>query len=692
MLISRRRLLVSFAVLLALIPSQANAQGRKRALLVGVKGYALNLRQFTELNTERDLEALRSTLKSRFAFSDADIQILKTPQTTTRKAILSAFRSWLIDSCEPGRGDIVYFHFSGHGSQVPAKNDPDEPDGLDQTIVPSDYGPNGTNHILDDEIADLLNQLKAKQPASIMLSFDCCHSGTVTRGGGLVRGRRWDGPIPPPKGPRARGMAAGDGAGGLFKKHEAYNGGFVVFSACRADQVDTEIKGFQGQPMGPLSYALSKAMQEAAPDWTYHDLFQRVTGIMAQSIPTQTPQLEGDLRKVVMTGIAKPAAHFYEATVDPKGVHLKVGELHGVTKGSKYDLYRVGTTDFKGARPIARAIVASVNDISAELTVQEGKLDPSVTQAVQALESAHNFGENRLRLDVSEVLTSAAGKALVGELASPAVELQTAPAASAHLRLRALAGGSRALEWTLFRAADGALVRRIPVGPAAGAAVREAVEGEARWRFVKDLDNRDPNSLIGVKIRIIPVEVEPVSAEDKDPTRVRWVRDLDPAAIRTDGGQYVLKIGQYIRVELLNTGENPVYVTLLDLDAEGRINALWPALKTDNNKLPVSREWQKLSRRGRPAPILVTKPTGTEIFKAIATLDQTDFSSLVSKAGDRGLETREARSPLGRLLRSAALGRSTRSTSTTEDPDPANWATATFVFTVVDPAARTVER
>src|SRR5438552_2721487 len=291
------RLLVVFVAFLA-FQAPLLAQGKKHALLVGVKGYSLAFKQFTELNTERDLEAIRAALKTKFGFQDTEILVLKTPQTTTRKAILSAFKSWLIDASEPGRGDIVYFHYSGHGSQVPAKNDPDEPDGLDQTIVPSDYGPNGVNHIIDDEIADLITQLKAKQPASIMLSFDCCHSGTVTRGEGLVRGRRWEGPVPPPKGPRSRGQAPEDGAGGLFKKQEAYNGGFIVFSACKADQVDTEIKGFEGQPMGPLSYALSKAMQEAAPDWTYQDLYQRVTGVMAQSIATQNPQIEGDLRKV----------------------------------------------------------------------------------------------------------------------------------------------------------------------------------------------------------------------------------------------------------------------------------------------------------------------------------------------------------------------------------------------------------
>src|SRR5207302_3550649 len=135
--------------------------------------------------------------------------------------------------------------------------------------------------------------------------------------------------------------------------------------------------------------------------------------------------------------------------------------------------------------------------------------------AVQAVESAHNYGENRLRLDLTEVAATPAGKALIAELSSPVIDIQTAPGLESQLRLTAQSAGTRAMEWGLVRTSDGAVIRRIPVGPSAAAAIKEAVAGEARWRFVKDMENRDPNARVGVKIRIITVEVEAISSEDK---------------------------------------------------------------------------------------------------------------------------------------------------------------------------------
>ena len=78
-------------------------------------------------------------------------------------------------------------HYSGHGSQVPDLEG-DEPDGLDETIVPHDsgradpetgIGP-ANRDITDDEIYERLRKLSAKTDA-ITLIFDSCHSGTISR-------------------------------------------------------------------------------------------------------------------------------------------------------------------------------------------------------------------------------------------------------------------------------------------------------------------------------------------------------------------------------------------------------------------------------------------------------------------------------------------------------------------------------
>jgi len=67
----------------------------------------------------------------------------------------------------------IWFHYSGHGSQIKAGANSDEIDNLDEVIVPIDYQKSG--FIIDDEIFNIIKNVKCK----MILIFDCCHSGSV---------------------------------------------------------------------------------------------------------------------------------------------------------------------------------------------------------------------------------------------------------------------------------------------------------------------------------------------------------------------------------------------------------------------------------------------------------------------------------------------------------------------------------
>src|SRR5437764_7909268 len=105
---------------------------RKRALLVGISHYKKELKSglpWGDLHAKNEIEQLAAVLISdAFRFRPEDVKILcddavmvdgKTipPSQPTRQAILDAFQRYLIDPTQPG--DIIFFHFSGHGSQVP---------------------------------------------------------------------------------------------------------------------------------------------------------------------------------------------------------------------------------------------------------------------------------------------------------------------------------------------------------------------------------------------------------------------------------------------------------------------------------------------------------------------------------------------------------------------------------------------
>jgi hypothetical protein len=187
-----RKLLVMSSVILALVLvglafSLPCYGATKKALLVGINDYkhlpyySKELgRMITNLKgAVNDVNAMKDILISQYGFKEKDILVL-TNSSATRENILKNFETWLVQGTK--RGDVAFFQFSGHGSQVPDQNG-DEADGLDEALCAYDVMPKAPSIkeaglIIDDEIGVLLRKLEGRTVISFV---DACHSGTVTR-------------------------------------------------------------------------------------------------------------------------------------------------------------------------------------------------------------------------------------------------------------------------------------------------------------------------------------------------------------------------------------------------------------------------------------------------------------------------------------------------------------------------------
>ncbi|KAI5064750.1 hypothetical protein GOP47_0019445 [Adiantum capillus-veneris] len=74
----------------------------------------------------------------------------------------------LVAESQPG--DILFFHYSGHGVRLPAETGEDDDTGYDECIVPCDM-----NLITDDDFREIVD--KVPQGATLTLISDSCHSG-----------------------------------------------------------------------------------------------------------------------------------------------------------------------------------------------------------------------------------------------------------------------------------------------------------------------------------------------------------------------------------------------------------------------------------------------------------------------------------------------------------------------------------
>lgn len=168
----------------------AQSTPRKLALLVGINDYPSDS-QFAPLNgCVNDVELQYHLLVHRFGFNPNDIVKL-TDQQATRDGILTAFEEHLIKQAKPG--DVVVFHFSGHGSRV-LDPDQDFPDGLNSTLVPVDSPlpanfPRGGGPVNDMTGHTMFLLGKAMPTENFTLVLDSCHSGGAKRGNLTIRSR-----------------------------------------------------------------------------------------------------------------------------------------------------------------------------------------------------------------------------------------------------------------------------------------------------------------------------------------------------------------------------------------------------------------------------------------------------------------------------------------------------------------------
>lgn len=336
-----KRLLVLSLLFLAV---SAHAQ-RKIGLIIAI-GHYPEQGGWPNLSSLNDVKYIKAALLQN-GFSEKDLDTL-IDQKATKVGMEKALDD-LIQRAQPG--DIVFFHFSGHGQQIYDDNG-DELDGYDEALIPYDaasgYNPvsySGEKHFRDDELGAKLNAIRAKigPRGTLMVVLDACHSGTATRGKEIFQARGTPMPftIPGYK-PKIRVDFAASG-----KQEESFLGGngqlgnTIVFSASSPNQVNFETKDAESHGVGSLSYALAKALTDLKPGSSYNYLFERVRALIQAKFPQQIPMAEGNLNQEVFGGnFITPESYIsIQRWVNDSTFYINAGTFSNANRGSRFKVY-----------------------------------------------------------------------------------------------------------------------------------------------------------------------------------------------------------------------------------------------------------------------------------------------------------------------------------------------------------------
>jgi hypothetical protein len=374
-------LVMCFAFSLSCGTSSIVTAGEKRALLIGINDYAAE--SIPDLyGAINDIEAMRQILITRYGFSNEHITMISN-EGATREGILAALEQ-LVESS--GKDDLIYIHYSGHGSQVEDRNGDEKDDNMDETLVPQDSRTSDeVRDITDDELAQILARLESRYT---LIVLDSCHSGTATRDVFLrTRSIPADNRVSlyPSMGTRSIVPVIGE-------RHVLMTG-----AASHENALDGPVD--ETSHYGLFTYALSTTLSSAPLESSPEDIFHGISKVFQRlqtrfgGIRMPDPQLEAPqtLLGIPLFSQFSQSLPGGDTSNNEKSVsdrafleveYLGDGQVNLVNAvrlnakiGSYWAVYPPGETDFLPAQFIAKAVVEEVKGNDAMATLSPANAD-----------------------------------------------------------------------------------------------------------------------------------------------------------------------------------------------------------------------------------------------------------------------------------------------------------------------------
>jgi Caspase domain len=425
-------------------------RGAIYALVIGINGYDPRSRVPDLYGCVNDAHAMRQFLLHQLNLPPRNIQLLVSAgnselpeELPTRANIL---RAWQEHFSQAQAGDLVFFCFSGHGSQV-RSDDPNEGDGLDETLVAYDSRVEGELDIRDHELAELIAPIE-QRGVQVVMFLDTVHA-----------------------------------ASGFFCRRT--EGNTLIFAACRENEVSFEHTSTEGQrqQFGAATYFALEALRSYHPDMTWTQVYEHMLVHVKQLFSRQTPQLigSGDLSVFGWQEWRPAVPYLLVMGVSDRGrrIQINANPALGLDVGGRVAVYPPGSDLMEAPLTYATVVQIAAETVAADLESHQG----SIPLASRVRIVSFGAQAQRLRVGWEE-------PHLIDVNLSPALEVVPLEVPDVNYRVRNVE------RRYVIEHADGAIAysMEIRAGESPAAAlqrIHHVLDQIAGYRRVLALDNRE---------------------------------------------------------------------------------------------------------------------------------------------------------------------------------------------------------
>ena len=644
----------------------AKSTPRKLALLVGINAYPSSPLYGCITDTELQYQLL----VNRFGFNPKDILIVNddTSIKPTRQGILQAFEEHLIKQAKAG--DVVVFHYSGHGSQVIDPN-PNATNRLNSTFVPIDR----TSKLVGDkfEVSDIMGKtlfllMSAVQTDNITAVLDSCHSGGGKRGNFRVRAiRGGDEALPSP-------MELEYQKQWLSKlklspeefqrrRQEVAKGAVIAASSASQFAADAEFTGFNA---GAFTYYMTKYLWQQTGDTYLTNAIANIALRTARDLD-QDPEIECKI--ACKAGDDKNKTLFYylpSSVPEAEAVITKVNEkqvscwLGGIDSGNalgKDSIFAV--VDKNNGKALANLRIDRRDGLTAQATFIDG--DESVLKEGALLREEVRGISKDLSLNIGIDPS-------LGNIAVVQKALKGLP------RIKSLELGTGEVDFILSKVEDrdrAKLQRSNPTPPVSGSIglfspsreraitdsfgdPTESLEGATtrlRSKFQLLLASKVLQSLLNPKSSKLNVQVNIHPAGRAGQSVGRAGTSRGSQTIETKAIQVAQKVkpGTNLQVSITNGEAQQLYVGVLAINSAGDMTLLFPLDfgSAEDASLLKAGDTLQVPKQGRDRfDFEVQGPSGTFDILVLASVQplRNALKGLAKIQGKRG-EPRAVKAP-----------------------------------------------